>query len=210
MRDHLDKLDLKNNPVVQVSCNSCKCEQCNFTATKGATSKDHFTNKHGASSKFDCKFCSLTAPLLRNPKIHIAVNHGKITCMQIHYFLTYSLTNLHTEQVHKNLDTIQQPRKNSPFHCDLCGVSFVQPHDLDGHIQRRHVDVVQPDNVCPPNLYNNTTESIHVWCSIFVAWDEIRENQETFKDTIEGRTGTAWVIICREMDSRARILLHDR
>ena len=62
MRDHLDKLDLKNNPVVQVSCNSCKCEQCNFTATKGATSKDHFTNKHGASSKFDCKFCSLTAP----------------------------------------------------------------------------------------------------------------------------------------------------
>ena len=115
MRDHLDKLDLKNNPVVQVSCNSCKCEQCKFTATKEATLKDHFTNKHGASSKFDCKFCSLTAPLLRNPKRHIGVNHGKITCMQIHYFLTISLTTLHTEHVHMHPDTIQQHRKNSPF-----------------------------------------------------------------------------------------------
>ena len=97
------------------SCNSCKCEQCNFTATKEATLKDHFTNKHGASSKFDCKFCSLTAPLLRNPKRHIGVNHGKITCLQIHYFLTISLTTLHTEHVHMHPDTIQQHRKNFPF-----------------------------------------------------------------------------------------------
>ena len=31
---------------------------------------------------------------------------------------------------------------------------------------------------------------------------EILENQETFKDTIKGLRGTAWVIICQEMDSR--------
>ena len=147
---HLTSTHMKKKPIVRLSnFHQYKCKKCNFAATHPATLADHTSTQHEASPSqtlvFECDLCPFSAPLLRNLRRHTAVTHAKIACDKCKFTTAseFHLT-LHKEHNHINPEKTQSPQINSLLRCDLCGLTFVHPDDLDAHIQRRHVS--QPDS----------------------------------------------------------------